>query len=206
MIQRIQVGPRLSQAVVHGKTAYLAGIVADDGVVLRLGPAHFVVSCSSSHVAGMAAALEAWRQDRFDLPEVFIHDATAHWATIGVSGPSAKAVVGGLGLGVDLDDSRFPHMSVRAAEFGGRAARVARVSFTGERSYEISVPARFGAALWQRAREAGAIPLGIEALGVLRAEKGYIYVGQDTDGETMPRSAPPSIRPRAIGWPSCTLR
>jgi sarcosine oxidase subunit alpha len=134
----------------------------------------------------MVAALEAWRQDRFDLDQVFIHDATAHWATISISGPHAKAIVDGLGLGVDLGDAAFPHMSVRAAHFGGRPARVARVSFTGERGYEISVPARLGASLWQQARNAGAVPLGIEALGVLRAEKGYLYIGQDTDGETMP--------------------
>ena len=170
----------------YGLTLSEAGIVADDGVVLRLGPAHFVVSCSSSHVASMVAALEAWRQDRFDLAQVFIHDATAHWATISISGPKAKAILGGLDLGIALDDSGFPHMSVREASFDGRAARVARVSFTGERGYEISVPASLGAQLWQRAREAGAAPLGIEALGVLRAEKGFIYVGQDTDGETMP--------------------
>ena len=170
----------------YGLTLSEAGVVADDGVALRLGPAHFVVSCSSSHVAGMVAALEAWRQDRFDLDQVFIHDATAHWATISISGPHAKAIVDGLGLGVDLGDAAFPHMSVRAAHFGGRPARVARVSFTGERGYEISVPARLGASLWQQARNAGAVPLGIEALGVLRAEKGYLYIGQDTDGETMP--------------------
>jgi sarcosine oxidase subunit alpha len=77
-------------------------------------------------------------------------------------------------------------MSVTEESFSGRPARIARVSFTGERSYEISVPATFGARLWQCVREAGAVPMGIEALGVLRAEKGYIYVGQDTDGETMP--------------------
>jgi sarcosine oxidase subunit alpha len=170
----------------YGLTLSEAGIVADDGVVLRLGPAHFVVSCSSSHVAGMVAALEAWRQDRFDLAQVYIHDATAHWATIAISGPNAKAIVAGLELRVELDDAGFPHMSVLDARFGGRPARVARVSFTGERGYEISVPARLGASLWQRVREAGAVPLGIEALGVLRAEKGYLYVGQDTDGETMP--------------------
>jgi sarcosine oxidase subunit alpha len=170
----------------YGLTLTEAGIVADDGVALRLAPNHFVVSCSSSHVAGMVAQLEAWRQDRFDLAQVFVHDATAHWATIAVSGPASKPIVAELGLGVDLDDARFPHMSVATGTFGGRPARIARVSFTGERSYEISVPARFGAPLWQRARDGGAAPLGIEALGVLRAEKGYIYVGQDTDGETMP--------------------
>ena len=170
----------------YGLTLSETGVVADDGVVLRLGPAHFVVSCSSSHVATIATALEAWRQDRFDLDQVFIHDATAHWATISVSGPAARAIVGALGLGVEMDDTHFPHMSVRDARFCGRPARVARVSFTGERGYEISVPASLGTQLWRQAREAGAVPLGIEALGVLRAEKGYLYIGQDTDGETMP--------------------
>jgi sarcosine oxidase subunit alpha len=170
----------------YGLTLSEGGVVADDGVVLCLGPNHFVVSCSSSHVAGMVAQLEAWRQDRFDLSQVFIHDATAHWATIAISGPDSKRIVAGLGLGIELDDARFPHMSVAEGAFGGRPARIARVSFTGERSYEISVPAKFGVLLWQCARDAGASPLGIEALGILRAEKGYIYVGQDTDGETMP--------------------
>jgi sarcosine oxidase subunit alpha len=134
----------------------------------------------------MAAQLEAWRQDRFDFDQVFVHDATAHWATIAVSGPHSKRIVAGLDLGASLDDAKFPHMSMAQGMFDGRPARVARVSFTGERSYEISVPARLGASLWQEVRAAGVPALGIEALGVLRAEKGYIYVGQDTDGETMP--------------------
>jgi sarcosine oxidase subunit alpha len=170
----------------YGLTLSEAGIVADDGVVLRLGADHFVVSCSSGHVAAMVAHLEALRQDRFDLARVFIHDATAHWATIAISGPQAKRIIAGLGLGIELDDARFPHMGVAEGRFGGRPARVARVSFTGERSYEISVPAGLAPSLWREVREAGVPPMGIEALGILRAEKGYIYVGQDTDGETMP--------------------
>jgi sarcosine oxidase subunit alpha len=163
-----------------------AGVVADDGVIVRLAPEHFVVSCSSSHVAFMVANLEAWRQDHFDLKQVFIHDATAHWATLAVSGPHSKQVLAALDLGIELNDATFPHMSVAQGRFGGRAARIARVSFTGERGYEISVPANLAAQLWQRARSAGASPIGIEALSVLRAEKGYLYVGQDTDGVTMP--------------------
>lgn len=170
----------------YGLTLSEAGVVADDGVVLRLGPNHFVVSCSSGHVAAMTAHLEAWRQDRFDLTQVFIHDATAHWATIAVSGPASKRLVAELAMGIELDDAKFPHMSVVTGAFAGRPARIARVSFTGERSYEIAVPASLGTSLWQAARAAGAVPMGIEALGVLRAEKGYIYIGQDTDGETMP--------------------
>jgi sarcosine oxidase subunit alpha len=162
------------------------GVVADDGVIVRLAPEHFVVSCSSSHVAFMVANLEAWRQDHFDLKQVFIHDATSHWATLAISGPRSKQVLESLALGVELNDTAFPHMSVALGRFDSRAARIARVSFTGERSYEVSVPAGLAAQLWQRARSAGASPIGIEALSILRAEKGYLYVGQDTDGETMP--------------------
>jgi sarcosine oxidase subunit alpha len=155
--------------------------------VLRLAPGHFVVSCSSSHVAAMVTHLEEWREDRFALASVFIHDASAHWATIAISGPRSRGVVASLDLGIPLDDAQFPHMSARIGVFAGRMARIARVSFTGERCYEISVPARQAAALWQQARAAGAKPLGVEALGVLRAEKGYLFVGQDTDSDTLPQ-------------------
>ncbi len=170
----------------YGLTLNEAGIVTDDGVVLCLGPDHFLVSCSSSHVGGFVASAEEWRQTRFGRDAVLIHDRTAHWATMSLSGPKAKAIMAGLGIVGTLDDDAFPHMAFVMGQFMGREARVARVSFTGERGYEISVPAGLAVALWPSLIEAGAVPCGIEALGVLRAEKGFIYVGQDTDGETMP--------------------
>jgi sarcosine oxidase subunit alpha len=170
----------------YGLTLHESGLVADDGVVLRLAPDHFVVSCSSGHVVAMGMELEAWRQDHFDLKQVFIHDATPHWATIAVSGPKSREAVESLGLGIDLSAAALPHMAAAQGRFRERPARIARVSFTGERSYEISVPAGLAGELWRQVRSAGAMPLGVEALNVLRAEKGYIYVGQDTDGETMP--------------------
>jgi sarcosine oxidase subunit alpha len=104
-----------------------------------------------------------------------------------VSGPRAKQVLDQLELGVSLDDAGFAHMSVQHGSFRQRPARIARVSFTGERSYEISVPAGLAHTLWQAARAAGAAALGVEALGVLRAEKGFLFIGQDTDSETMPQ-------------------
>ncbi|HEX3122537.1 MAG TPA: 2Fe-2S iron-sulfur cluster-binding protein [Rhodanobacteraceae bacterium] len=170
----------------YGLALAESGAIFDDGVVLRLAPDHFVVSCSSGHVAAMVAHLEEWRQDRFDLDKVFIHDASAHWATMAVSGPHSKRVVDSLDLGVPVDDLELPHMSARNGTFAGRPARIARVSFTGERCYEISVPAGLAAGLWRKARAMGAEPIGVETLGVLRCEKGYIFVGQDTDSETMP--------------------
>ena len=167
------------------------GVIYDDGVVTRLAEDHYVVSCSSGHVAGVVGRLEEWRQDRFDPSQSAVHNLTPHWATLTACGPRAKALVAALSLGVDLDDAVLPHMAAATGFFEGAAARVARVSFTGDRSYEISVPASKAPALWQAMNEAGraldAVLLGSEALLLLRAEKGYIIAGKDTDGTTMPQ-------------------
>ena len=166
------------------------GAVYDDGVTVKLADDHYVVSCSSGHVPNVALRLEEWRQDRFDPAKVFVHNLTPHWATLTASGPRAKALVGALSLGVELDDTALPHMAVASGSFGGGPARVARVSFTGDRSYEVSVPAAAAPALWRAMIEAGraldAVLLGSEALLLLRAEKGFVVVGKDTDGTTMP--------------------
>src|SRR5690606_32190819 len=100
------------------------------------------------------------------------------------------ALVAGLDLGLSLEDDVFPHMSVAEGRFQGEPVRVARVSFTGDRSYEISIRADRAEALWRAAsdvgRSLGCVRIGLEALMILRAEKGYIVIGKDTDGMTMP--------------------
>ena len=121
---------------------------------------------------------------------VAIHDTTAQWATLTVTGPRSRDLIEACGLDVALDDQSLPHMAFATGAFDGAPLRFARVSFTGDRSYELSVPARLAAAL--RARLFEKLPafsgglLGLEALMILRAEKGYIVVGKDTDGTTMP--------------------
>jgi len=164
------------------------GLILDDGVVARLGPDRFLISCSSSHVASVEAMLESWRQDGNDPDRIFVHDTTPHWATLTLTGPKARQIVAALDTGVDLDD--FPHMTLREGQFDGTALRIARVSFTGDASFELSLRAGKAATLWQAIMAAGAPhglrPVGVEALSVLRAEKGFIMVGKDTDGETMP--------------------
>jgi len=167
-----------------------SGVIYDDGVVTKLADDHYVVSCSSGHVAGVVLRLEEWRQDRFDRSRAFVHNLTPHWATLTACGPRARSLVAALSLGIDLDDAVLPHMAVAAGSFEGVPARVARVSFTGDRSYEISVPLSKATALWRAMNEAGrpldAVLMGSEALLMLRAEKGYIIAGKDTDGTTMP--------------------
>ena len=167
-----------------------SGVIYDDGVVSKISDEHFVISCSSGHVGGVVLRLEEWRQDRFDRRQVFVHNSTPQWATLTATGPRARDLVSMLSLGIDLSDAALPHMAFADGTFDGDPARVARVSFTGDRSYEISVPTSRAKALHLAMTEAGrkldAVLLGSEALLLLRAEKGYIIAGKDTDGTTMP--------------------
>ncbi|MBZ9703685.1 MULTISPECIES: sarcosine oxidase subunit alpha family protein [unclassified Mesorhizobium] len=166
------------------------GVVFDDGVLVRLDEHRFVVSCSSSHVAAVHARLEEWRQDRFGRGAVYIHNATAEMATLTVSGPNARKLLETVDLGLSLDDGELPHMAVGQGSYDGDEVRITRVSFTGDRSYEISIRADRAEPLWARLRDAGqafdAVVIGLEALMILRAEKGFIVIGKDTDGTTLP--------------------
>ena len=167
-----------------------SGIIYDDGVLVRLTDAHFIVSCSSSHVAGVHAMLEEWRQDRFSNRKIFIHNSTAESATVTVTGPLARQVIEGADVDVSLDDTAFPHMTTVWGRFGGTRLRATRVSFTGDRSYELSIRQDLAGPLWltleESARRAGGGPVGIEAVMMLRAEKGFVVIGKDTDGMTRP--------------------
>jgi sarcosine oxidase subunit alpha len=167
-----------------------SGVVYDDGVLVRLDDHRFVVSCSSAHVAGVHGLLEEWRQDRFPAARIAIHDATAETATLTVSGPKARATLAAAGIDADLSDTAFPHMTTRWHGSGEAALRLTRVSFTGDRSYEVSVRQDLAPPLWDQlaaaARAEGGGPIGIEALMILRAEKGFIVIGKDTDGMTRP--------------------
>ncbi|MCB5410340.1 2Fe-2S iron-sulfur cluster-binding protein [Pseudogemmobacter faecipullorum] len=166
------------------------GIVYDDGVLVRLDESRFIVSCSSSHVAGVYGMMEEWRQDRFPTKKIFIHNATAETATFTVTGPKAREVIRAAGIEADLADEGFRHMTTRWGRFAGHELRLTRVSFTGDRSYELSVRQDLASGLWQKLAEATAEfkggLVGIEAIMILRAEKGFIVIGKDSDGMTRP--------------------
>jgi sarcosine oxidase, subunit alpha len=87
---------------------------------------------------------------------------------------------------VDLSNEAMPHMSLREARISGVPTRLMRVSFTGEPGYEINVPSNFGRAVWEavwrEVQKHGGCAYGTEAMHVMRAEKGYVIVGQETDG------------------------
>jgi len=166
------------------------GVILDDGVCARLSEVDYWVNTTSSGAARMAGWFEEWLQCEWPQLRVVITDVTSAWATFTLAGPRAREVLAALASDIDVSREAFPHMHVRVGRVCGVTCRILRVSFTGELSYEISVPADCGAALWGALMAAGErfgiAPFGIEALSVLRTEKGYLHVGADTDGTTVP--------------------
>jgi sarcosine oxidase subunit alpha len=166
------------------------GYVIDDGVTTRLGPSHFLMTTTTGNAGRALAWLEEWLQCEFTGWKVYCASVTEQWATVAIAGPNARRLLAELTSDINLASDAFPHMSVRSGHVAGIPARVFRVSFTGELSYEINVPASYGLALWTACVTAGErfglAPFGTEAMHVLRAEKGYIIVGQETDGTVTP--------------------
>ena len=166
------------------------GMVFDDGVTVRLGPQHYLMHTTTGGAARVLAWLERWLQTEWPHLQVYCTSVTDHWATTAVAGPQSRAVLQAVCSDVDFDDAAFPFMSCRTGTVAGAPARIMRISFSGERSYEVSVAADVGLHVWQALQAAGAAhgitAYGTEAMHVLRAEKGFIIVGQDTDGSVTP--------------------
>ena len=180
----------------YGVMATEHGIILDDGVVTRLAPDCFWLGASSAHASQIALALEEWLQCEWTRWQVTVTDATRQWAVLALAGPDARAVLSAAGTDIDLATAMFPHMSVREGTVAGLPARVARVSFSGELQYEINVSAGHAVTLWDRLLAAGAgkkiQPIGMEAWLRLRLEKGYLVIGIDTDGTTIPDDVGPA--------------
>ena len=166
------------------------GMVMDDGVTARLGQNHYLMHTTTSGAAHVMAWMERWLQTEWPDLDVYLTSVTDHWATISLNGPRSRNVLAKLCGDVDLSNDAFPFLSVRTGTVAGVPARIFRVSFGGELSYEINVNANYGRAVWEAAMDAGAglgiAPYGTEAMHLLRAEKGYVIVGQDSDGSMTP--------------------
>ena len=132
--------------------------------------------------------MEEWLQTEWPELRVWLTSVTEQWATVAVAGPDSRDLLAGLGTRVPLDNESFPFMAIAEGEVAGIPARVCRVSFSGELAFEVNVDGRRGLELWEAIHGAGDVtPYGTEAMHVLRAEKGYPIVGQDTDGTVTPQ-------------------
>ncbi|MBA9070431.1 sarcosine oxidase subunit alpha [Methylobacterium sp. RAS18] len=166
------------------------GYILDDGVVARVSDTCFHVTTTTGGAARVLGHMEDYLQTEWPELEVFLTSTTEQWAVIALQGPKARAVIAPLVDGIDLSPDAFPHMAMRSGTICGVPTRLFRVSFTGELGFEINVPADHARAVWEAVFEAGQAhgitPYGTETMHVLRAEKGYIIVGQETDGTVTP--------------------
>ena len=170
------------------------GMIFDDGVTLRLDDDRYFMTTTTGGAAKVLDWLEEWLQTEWPELDVSCTSVTEQWTTIAVVGPKSRAVLGKLAPGLDLSTEAFPFMTFRETVLAsGVAARICRISFSGELAYEINVSAWYGLQTWEDVTEAGAefkiTPYGTETMHVLRAEKGYPIVGQDTDGTVTPQDA-----------------
>lgn len=164
------------------------GYIFDDGIVARLADDRFHVTTTTGGAARVFAHMEEYLQTEWPELDVFLTSTTEQWAVIAVQGPRAQEIVAP--LVTDIDFAAFPHMSMRSGRICGVPTRLFRVSFTGELGYEINVGTSDAQLVWdalyERGAKLGIEPYGTEAMHVLRAERGFIIVGQETDGTMTP--------------------
>jgi sarcosine oxidase, subunit alpha len=167
-----------------------AGFVMDDGVVARLAPDRFHATTTSVGAAHVISQLEDFRQTEWPELKVWATTVTEQWATIAINGPMTRAMLAPLVEGIDISPAAMPHLSIREGRICGAPTRLARVSFTGELGFEVNVPADYGRAVWEaiwaEGRKVDCVAYGLDTLLILRAEKGFIVVGQETDGTVTP--------------------
>ena len=166
------------------------GMVYDDGVTTRLGENHYIMTTTTGGAANVMSKLEDYLQTEWPELDVYLTSVTDHFATATIGGPNSKKILNKLIPDLDLSDENFPHMSFKKVKIGKINCRIMRISFTGELSYEINIQASYGKSLWEQCIDAGKefniTPYGTETMHLLRAEKGFIIVGQDTDGTMTP--------------------
>jgi sarcosine oxidase subunit alpha len=171
----------------YGVLCKADGMVFDDGVVMRVGPRRFLCTTTTGNAAAVLAWMEEWLQTEWPELRVWLTSVTEQWTTVAVVGPGSRTHLARL-TAIPLDAESFPFMAIREGAVAGIPARVCRVSFSGELAFEVNVDGRRGPEAWEAIHDAGPItPYGTEAMHVLRAEKGFPIVGQETDGTVTPQ-------------------
>ena len=184
-VGRMKVG-RCAYGIMLGED----GMLMDDGVMARLGEQRFYLTTTTGGAANVLSWMEQWLQTEWPELDVYLTSLTEHYSTIAVAGPKSRRLLESLGCDIPLDKESFPFMTVRPAVLAGMHVTLFRVSFSGELAFEINIDSNHALTMWQRVMEAGRAfdiaPYGTETMHVLRAEKGFIIVGQDTDGSVTP--------------------
>ena len=167
-----------------------SGVIFDDGTVVMLAPDRFIVTTTSGNAQRVTAWFEEWQQCEWPHLRVTIAPVTENWACFSLAGPKSRDVLVSLESNIDLSTARFAHLGMCEGRLQGLDVRLYRVSFTGELAYEINVRAHAASELWnalmERGQPHGIQPFGIDSLLLMRLEKGFLHIGTDTDGTTVP--------------------
>ena len=166
------------------------GMVIDDGVTTRINENHYIMTTTTGNAASVMSKLEDWLQTEWPELQVYLTSVTEQYGTISLNGPNARKVMQKISPYHDFSKENFPHMSFQNVDIDNVLCRVMRISFTGELCYEVNVPSSYANSAWKKCIKAGEefniTPYGTEAMHVLRAEKGFVIVGQETDGSITP--------------------
>jgi sarcosine oxidase, subunit alpha len=175
----------------YGLMCKADGMVFDDGVVMHLDTDRWLATTTTGGPAAVLDWMEEWLQTEWPDLRVALTSVTDQWAGIAVVGPRSRNVIHSLFPHLASGPDSFPFMAIREAETGAIPVRLHRITFSGELAYELWTPSWYGLALWEAVIAAGEplgiTPYGTEAMHVLRAEKGYIICGQETDGTVTPQ-------------------
>ena len=166
------------------------GMVYDDGVTTRLAENHYIMTTTTGGAANVLSKLEDYLQTEWPELDVYLTTVTDQYSTISICGPNSKNIIKKIIPDLNLSDENFPHMSFKDSKIDGVNCRIMRISFTGEHSYEINIQSNYANDVWKACMDAGKefniTPYGTETMHLLRAEKGFIITGQDTDGTLTP--------------------
>ena len=159
------------------------GIVYDDGTTSRLAEDHYVMTTTTANAAKVMSQMEFAHQALFPDLDVTYVSVTEQWAQMAVAGPKSRATLQKIVDGLEMNDETVPYMAAKEISvLGGVPARLFRISFSGEHAYELAVPADYGnmvaRAIMQAGDEYGITPYGVEALSIMRIEKGHVAGGE----------------------------
>ena len=166
------------------------GMIKDDGIVCKISDTHFISTTTSSGAPKVLADMEEYLQTEWPHLQVYLNSITEQFTTFNISGPKSREIMSKVFNEVDFSNENFPFMTFKIFDYMDTEVRIMRASFTGEMGYEIYINPKFSLALWEKifdhGRQFNLVPYGTETMHLLRAEKGYVVIGQETDGTVTP--------------------
>ena len=166
------------------------GMIKDDGIVCKISNTHFISTTTSSGAPKVLADMEEYLQTEWPHLQVYVNSTTEQFSTFNISGPKSRDIMSKVFSNIDFSNDNFPFMTFKIFNYLDTKVRIMRASFTGEIGYEIYISPKHSLELWEKIFEHGRdfnlVPYGTETMHLLRAEKGYVVIGQQTDGTVTP--------------------